>query len=99
MRIYVPKMQIMPTRPRAGMKLGRVLIPWQAAAMLQELLIALGQALLSIAVWWLPVVYFAAVGYVAYTVGGHNEQARNWIVGLSIAVFILGVLLLDAWSR
>ncbi len=64
-----------------------------------QLLGALAEGLLWLAAWWLPVAYFAAVGFVAYTVGGRNEQARNWIVGLSIAVFILGVFLLQALFR
>lgn len=66
---------------------------------LMQLLRTFAEGLLWLAAWWLPVAYFAGVAFVAYTVGGRNEQARNWIVGLSIAVFILGVLLLDAWSR
>lgn len=47
------------------------------------------EIVLAFIAWWVPVAYFAFASYIVYTVGGHNEQARNWLAWLFIVIFVI----------
>jgi len=73
-------------------------VAWQAAGM-QGFLSALADLALAFAAWWAPVVYFIGASWVTVIVAGDNERARNWMIGLFMAVFVLAVVLIFGWPH
>lgn len=67
--------------------------------MLHGFLGALADTALALVAWWAPVAYVVVAGVITHKVAGDNERARNWMVGLFVAVFILLVLALAGWPQ
>lgn len=62
--------------------------------MLQNWISALIDGPLYLVAWWAPVAYVVGAGFITHFVAGDNERARNWMIGLFLAVFILLVALI-----